>query len=141
GRDPDEVGHGVVGQVAAELAVGDDAGGAARGVGADVVEVDPGVVLLHVGIRIAHETRRRHSFQIGLPGFAAGLDLVGQVTGRDVAGDAVAVDAEGAAGGERQVVGQARMADRVDLGAERVTGRQAVEVGGGAVADDVGDLL
>src|SRR5207245_6480397 len=101
---------------------------AARGVGGDVVEVDPGIVLLHVGIRVAHETGRRHAFEIGLPGFAARLDLVGKVLGRNIAGGAVARNAEGAAPREREIDGQAWMGDRVDLRTQRVTAGQPVEV-------------
>src|SRR5947207_3323923 len=88
---------------------------AARRIRPDVVEVDPWVVLLHVGIGIAHEAGRRHAFLVGLPAPAAGLDLVSEVAGVDPTCCAVAGDAESTPSREREIVRQAVVTDRREI--------------------------
>src|SRR5438445_5942013 len=114
---------------------------AARRVRPEVVEVDPGVLLLHVGIGIPHEAGRRHAFLVGLPAPAAGLDLVSEVAGVDPTRCAVAGDAESTPRREREIVRQAGVTDRIRLGRQPIAVRQPVDVGRRAIPDDAGRLL
>src|SRR5207247_5752805 len=107
----------------------------------DVVVVDPWVVLLHVGIGVADEAGRRHALLVGLPATAAGLDLVSEVRGVDPTRGTVAGDPEGTARGEREIVRQAGMTDRIRLRRQPVTPRQPVDVRRRGVPDDAGRLL
>ena len=109
---------------------------AARSIGPDVVVVDPGIVLLHVGIGVAHEARRRHALEVRFPAPATALDLVREVRRADPTGGAVARDAEGAAGRHGEVIRQARMADAVILGRQPIALRQPIDVWGGAIPDE-----
>src|SRR5438128_1036697 len=114
---------------------------AARRIRPDVVVVDPWVVLLHVGIGIADEAGRWHALLVGLPATATGLDLVSEVGRVDPTRRAVAGDAESAPCGQREVVRQAGMADRIRLCRQPVTPRQPVDVRRRGVPNDAGRLF
>ena len=75
------------------------------------------------------ETGRGHALQVGFPGAAAGLDLVGQVglvheTIRAVAGNVLR-----AAAHQCDVVGQAGMADCEVIGQQHILLSQCVQMG------------
>src|SRR2546430_7140450 len=114
---------------------------AARGIRPDVVVIDPWVVLLHVGISIPHEAGRRHAVLVRLPATATGLDLIREICRVDPTGRAVTGDTEGAPGGQREIVRQAGMADRVGLGRQPIATCQPVDVRRRGVPDNAGRLL
>ena len=141
GRDPDVVRDRSTREIRTQLGEGHHVRGAARGIGPDVVVVDPGIVLLHVGIGIAHEARRRHALEVRLPAPATALDLVREVRRADPTGGAVARDAEGAARRHGEVVRQARMADAVILCRQPIALRQPIDVRSGAIPNQAARLL
>ena len=89
GRDPGEIRDAARRKIGAQLCEWDHMRGAARRIGADVVVVDEGIVLLHVGIRVADEAARGHAFHICLPGSPRGLHLVRNVRRTHVASGAI----------------------------------------------------
>ena len=141
GRDPDVVGDRSAREIRTELGEGHHVRAAARRIGTDVVVVDPGIVLLHVGIGIAHEARRRHALEVRLPAPATALDLVREVRRADPTGGAVARDAEGAAGRHGEVIRQARMANAVVLCRQPIALRQPIDVRSGAIPNQAARLL
>src|SRR2546423_3124409 len=137
GGDPDEIRHLTAAHVDPEQGERDDVGGTAGRVVADVVVVHERVVLHRVVARgRAHVAGRRHVFQVGLPGSTTRLHLVGDVGRAHVAGGAVARDPKCAAGGQREVVGQARMRYPVVVRGQAVAGGQPVGIGRRGATDD-----
>src|SRR5690242_2045270 len=83
------------GEVGGKPTVGDHVGQLRR-VGAQIVVIDEGVVLLHVRIGVADEAWRRHRFHVGTPGTARrGHAVHDKVGGLLEAVGAVGGDAEG----------------------------------------------
>ena len=136
GGDPGEVRRVVTREVGAELREWDDVRRTAARVAADVVVVDERIVLLHVWIGVADEAARGHAFHVRLPGATARLNLVGDVRRIDVAARAITGNPEGAARGQGEVVGKARVTHGVVPGRQTVAGGQAVDIGGRAIPYD-----
>ena len=87
------------------------------------------------------EAVARVVLQVRPPGHVRRLQLVHEIRSRDLAARAIGGKALRGSAGERKVVGQRRVRDRVARGGEAVAAREAVDVRRGRVPDDPGGLF